>query len=83
MARSERSRRPVKEALTIRRKSVGENRSEKIGVRVRFLIDVNGKSVALSPGMMASVEIKTGTRRIIEFVLSPLMRMGSEAGSER
>ncbi|WP_374367181.1 HlyD family type I secretion periplasmic adaptor subunit [Dongia sp.] len=46
-------------------------------------IDVDGKSVSLSPGMMASVEIKTGTRRIIEFVLSPLMRMGGEAGRER
>lgn len=46
-------------------------------------IDVDGKEVSLSPGMMASVEIKTGTRRIIEFVLSPLMRMGGEAGRER
>lgn len=46
-------------------------------------IDVDGKSVSLSPGMMASVEIKTGTRRIIEFVLSPLMKMGGEAGRER
>ena len=46
-------------------------------------IDVDGKAVSLSPGMMASVEIKTGTRKIIEFVLSPLMRMGGEAGRER
>lgn len=37
----------------------------------------------LAPGMVAAVEIKTGTKKLVEFVLSPLMRMGSEAGRER
>ncbi|MBI2256568.1 MAG: hypothetical protein HYU58_18240 [Proteobacteria bacterium] len=37
----------------------------------------------LTPGMVAAVEIKTGTRKLIEYVLSPLMRMGDEAGRER
>lgn len=46
-------------------------------------IDVDGKSVSLSSGMMTTVEIKTGTRKIVGFVLSPLMRMGDEAGKER
>jgi hemolysin D len=44
---------------------------------------IDGKTVQLSPGMVAAVEIKTGTRKLIEFVLSPLMRMGDEAGRER
>jgi hypothetical protein len=33
--------------------------------------------------MIAAVEIKTGTRKLIEFVLSPLTRMVDEAGRER
>jgi hemolysin D len=46
-------------------------------------MNVDGRDVALSPGMVAAVEIKTGTRKLIEFVLSPLIRMGGEAGRER
>lgn len=30
-----------------------------------------------------AVEIKTGKRKMIEFLLSPLMRMTNEAGKER
>ena len=46
-------------------------------------MNVDGKTVNLAPGMAATVEIKTGTRRLIEFLLSPLMRMKDEAGRER
>jgi hypothetical protein len=42
-----------------------------------------GKEVKLTPGMVAVVEIKTGKRKLIEFLLSPLMRMKDEAGRER
>ncbi|MBL8708513.1 MAG: HlyD family efflux transporter periplasmic adaptor subunit [Rhodospirillaceae bacterium] len=54
--------------------------------RVRLEKDtmlVDGRVVSLSPGMAAAVEIKTGARTLIEFVLSPLMKMGGEAGRER
>ncbi len=44
---------------------------------------VDGKSINLSPGMTASIEVKTGTRRIIEFFLSPLLRYKDEAIRER
>jgi hemolysin D len=37
----------------------------------------------LLPGMMAQVEIKTGTRRIIDFLLSPIEATIAEAGRER
>jgi hemolysin D len=47
------------------------------------IMNVDGRDVHLSPGMVAAVEIKTGTRKLIEFVLSPLMKMGGEAGRER
>jgi len=37
----------------------------------------------IAPGMTVSVEIKTGQRRVIEFLLSPLLKALEEAGRER
>jgi len=46
-------------------------------------MDVENKTVNLSPGMNVSVEIKTGQRRLIEFFLSPLLRGAKESLRER
>jgi len=46
-------------------------------------INVDGTSVALSPGMAVSVEIKTGSRRILEYLFSPMAEVSSEAMKER
>jgi len=46
-------------------------------------IFVDGKTLPLSAGMSVNVEIKTGTRRVIEYVLSPLMQHQREAMHER
>lgn len=46
-------------------------------------IRVGGKRVKLVPGMAVAVEIKTGTRRLIEFLLSPLLRYRDEGLRER
>jgi len=46
-------------------------------------INIDGKEVALIPGMGVSVEIKTGRRRAIDYLLSPLREISSRAGSER
>jgi len=46
-------------------------------------IQVEGKQVSLSPGMAVTVEIKTGQRRIIEYVLSPLLKSMKESLRER
>lgn len=46
-------------------------------------MDIDGKRIALSPGMNITAEIKTGQRRIIEFLLSPVQRAGSESLRER
>jgi hemolysin D len=43
----------------------------------------DGPALALTPGMAASVEIATGDRRIIDFVLSPIAKATSEARRER
>ncbi|MEH6544570.1 MAG: HlyD family type I secretion periplasmic adaptor subunit [Porticoccaceae bacterium] len=46
-------------------------------------INIENKSVRLSPGMAVTVEIKTGKRRLIEFFLSPLLRYRQESVRER
>lgn len=46
-------------------------------------LDINGRAVHVTPGMAVNVEIKTGDRRIIEYVLSPLARYTHEALNER
>ena len=49
----------------------------------RSTIEVDGKQVNLSPGMVATVEIKTGKRRLIEYLLSPLLKSVKESLRER
>ena len=44
---------------------------------------IDGKRVNLSPGMNITAEIKTGQRRVIEYLLSPVQRAGSESLRER
>lgn len=44
---------------------------------------IDGKRVPLSPGMNVTAEIKTGKRRIIEYLMSPVQRAGSESLHER
>lgn len=44
---------------------------------------VNDKLVNLTPGMSVAVEVKTGTRRLIEYFLSPLLRYKQESIRER
>ena len=46
-------------------------------------IMADGREVRLGPGMAATVEIKTGKRRIIEFVMSPLLRYKNESLRKR
>jgi len=44
---------------------------------------IDGKWVKLSPGMSVTAGVKTGTRRLIEFFLSPLLRYKQESLGER
>lgn len=63
-----------------------ENEGLRYPARVRLLqpwIVIDGRRTALAPGLAASAEIKTGERRIIEYLLSPLSRRLQEAGRER
>ena len=49
----------------------------------RSTMQVEGKEVRLSPGMAVTVEIKTGRRRVMEYLLSPLLKSVKESLRER
>jgi hemolysin D len=49
----------------------------------RTTMVIEDKQVNLDPGMAVTVEIKTGERRIISYLLSPLMRYKQDALRER
>ena len=46
-------------------------------------MQVDDRLVNLAPGMAVTVEIKNGSRRIIDYLLSPLLRYGQESLRER
>lgn len=55
-------------------------------VRVRVSrndILVDGRTVRLSSGMSASVEVRTGARRILDFLLVPVAQAANESLRER
>ena len=49
----------------------------------RTAMDIDGRSVNLRPGMAVTAEINTGNRRVIEYLLSPLLRYREESLRER
>jgi hemolysin D len=49
----------------------------------RTQMTVDDKTVELMPGMAITAEIKTGSRRVISYLLSPLLRYGHDSLRER
>lgn len=47
------------------------------------VMQISGRLVPVTPGMSVTVEIKTGQRRILEYLFSPLAEVTSEAMKER
>lgn len=43
----------------------------------------NGDALPLSPGMVVSAEIHQGRRTVLEYLLSPMQKIGAEAARER
>lgn len=65
---------------------VDENKGLVYRARIKLDTDrlwVDNKWVRLSPGMAVTAEIKTGRRRVIDYVLSPLTEHLSESFGER
>ncbi|MCW8826576.1 MAG: HlyD family type I secretion periplasmic adaptor subunit, partial [Gammaproteobacteria bacterium] len=46
-------------------------------------LERGGIIFSLRPGMMVTAEIKVNTRSVMEYLLSPIQRAVSEAGTER
>ncbi|MHC8405672.1 HlyD family type I secretion periplasmic adaptor subunit [Pseudomonas sp. TMB3-21] len=46
-------------------------------------LNINGVDIKLAPGMAVTAEVKTDTRRVIEYFLSPLQQHASESLRER
>ena len=46
-------------------------------------MQIDDRTVNLSPGMAVTVEIKTGSRTILSYLLSPLLRYRQETLRER
>jgi hemolysin D len=68
--------------------SSSEPRGQELIYAARVALDrsqmqVEDKLVNLSPGMAVTIEIKTGSRRIISYLLSPLVRYKQESLRER
>lgn len=49
----------------------------------RETIRADGEDITLTPGMTVTAEVKTGNRRVIEYFLSPLLKLKDEALRER
>jgi hemolysin D len=49
----------------------------------RSSLDVDGKAVKLAPGMVVTAEVKTGKRRVIEYLLSPVQTAVNQSLGER
>jgi hemolysin D len=77
-----------KAALTGAESDSSEPKGQELIYVARIKLDqtqmaVDGKLVNLSPGMAVTVEIKTGHRAIIDYLLSPLARHRQQAMRER
>lgn len=46
-------------------------------------LDVEGRRISLAPGMNLTAEVKTGKRRVIDYLLSPVRRAADESLTER
>jgi hemolysin D len=68
--------------------SSSEPKGQELNYAARISLDrarmqIEDKTVNLSPGMAVTVEIKTGSRSIISYLLSPLVRYKHESLRER
>jgi len=70
------------DSLPLPQASAGQPHSARIALD-GVQMEIDGNIVPLLPGMAVTVEIKTGSRRIISYLLSPLIRYRQEVMRER
>jgi hemolysin D len=66
----------------------GAQRTQNLVFPITITLDssqlyVDGRAIPMSPGMTVTAEIKTGSRRILEYLFSPLVEVSSSAMRER
>lgn len=72
------------DAVSDKRPDGSEELTYLMKVRLEWAtMEVDGRTMRLGPGMAVTAEVKTGRRRVIEYVLSPLAKATREAGRER
>ncbi|RWZ82321.1 MAG: HlyD family type I secretion periplasmic adaptor subunit, partial [Hydrotalea sp. AMD] len=49
----------------------------------QVLVDPQGRTLTVTPGMQAVAEINQGKRTVLEYLLSPVQKALNEAGRER
>jgi hemolysin D len=54
-----------------------------VSIKNQAVVAPNGEKLALSPGMLISAEIHQGQRTVLEYLLSPVQKVGAEAARER
>lgn len=75
------------EVISVSRDAIqDERRGLLFAARIRLLrssIQVDGRETPLAPGMNVTAEIRTGDRRVLDYLLSPIMRYRQESLRER
>jgi hemolysin D len=54
-----------------------------VSLNEQHLKNPNGEKLLLTPGMLVVAEIHQGRRTVLEYLLSPVMKVGAEAARER
>lgn len=67
---------------SVEQENVGMVFPVRISMKQNFIL-VEGERRFFTPGMSVTVEVKTGKRRVIEYLLTPLLRYRDEAIRER
>jgi hemolysin D len=79
---------PAKDKPASTLNDTSEPAGQEMIYRARISLDqtdmlIGGKRLPLSSGMAATAEIKTGTRSVLSYLLSPIMRLHQESMRER
>lgn len=54
-----------------------------VSLNSQSLLSPNGEKLNLTPGMLVAAEIHQGRRTVLEYLLSPVQKVGAEAARER
>ncbi len=79
---------PAKEKLAGTSTDTSEPLGQEMVYQARISLDqtdmlIDGKRVQLSPGMAVTAEVKTGSRSVLSYLLSPILRFHQESMRER